>query len=58
MYTGKMTDELKKLFNKYYNMFNCCPDEYDDIDYFEDDYEKFLKDIKTCLKQKKEIEDI
>lgn len=58
MYKGKMTDELKKLFHKYYEMFECCPDEYDDVEYFEDTYDKFVNDIKKCLKKKKEIPEI
>lgn len=58
MYKGKMTNELTELFNKYYDMFKCCPDEYDDVEYFEDTYEKFVKNIKQCLKEKKEMPDI
>ena len=58
MYKGRLTNELKKLFNEYYDIFGCCPDEYDDVEYFEENYEKFVEDIKKCIKEKKEIEDI
>ncbi len=58
MYKGKMTEELINLFNEYYGIFGCCPDEYDDVEYFEDGYDKFVEDIKKCLKKKKEIPEI
>ncbi len=58
MYKGKITDELSELFDEYYEKFQCYPDEYDDIEYFEDTYEKFIEDIKKSIKENKEIEDL
>ena len=58
MYNGKITKELNELYDKYYIKFGCYPDDYDDIDYFEDTYNDFVKDIKECLKKNVEIEDL
>lgn len=58
MYKGKMTNKLNKLFEEYYKKFQCYPDEYDDIEYFDNDYDELIKDIEKSLKENKEIEEI
>lgn len=58
MYKGKMTEELNKLYEDYYKKFDCYPDEYDDLEYDEKTYDVFVADIKKCLKNNKEIEDL
>lgn len=58
MYKGKMTKELDELYDKYYEKFDCYPDEYDDLEYYEETYDSFVRDIKISLKENKEIEDL
>ena len=57
-YHGEITEELDKLYDEYYNKFNCYPDEYDDVEYFEHQYDNFVRDIKKAIKLNKEIEEI
>ena len=57
MYNGKMTEELKKLYSEYYNIFGVEPNCYEEIEYG-DDYEGFLNDVKLAIKEKKELPDV
>lgn len=54
MWTGKWTNELDALYDKYFEMFDgYYPDDYDEILYDAMTYEEFVGYIKQCLKSKK-----
>lgn len=53
-----MTHELEKLYDKYYNMFKSDPDEYIELEYGEDDYDDYVRDIKKSLELKKELPEL
>lgn len=53
MWYGHTTHELEKLYDKYYNMFKSDPDEYIELEYGEDDYDDYVRDIKKSLELKK-----
>ncbi len=51
MWNGKVTDELKDLFQQYCDMFGeGDPDEYDDLCYEDMTYAEFVGYIKKALK--------
>lgn len=52
---GKMTSELKKLYEEYDNIFGVYPEDYDDLEYSPDDYDDYVSDIKKAIEQKKEL---
>ncbi len=58
MWYGYMTHELEKLYDKYYNMFKSDPDEYIELEYGEDDYDDYVRDIKKSLELKKELPEL
>lgn len=58
MWHGKNTDELKRLNEEYYSMFDIYPWGYVDVDYGNDEYEDYVQDIKEAMKQRKEIPDL
>lgn len=55
MYYGKMTDELDHLYDEYYEIFHGYPDELEDIEYGQDDYAVYVKDIKKAIQAKREL---
>lgn len=55
MYYGKMTDELIELRKKHYELFKCDPIGNMELEYSENDYEKFIKDIKEAIKNNKPL---
>ncbi len=58
MYFGKMTKELNKLYNQYYEKFNVEPDFYEELEYGQSDYKEYVKDIKKALNENKELPDL
>lgn len=52
---GKITSELKKLYEEYDNIFGVYPEDYDDLEYSPDDYDDYVSDIKKAIEQKKEL---
>lgn len=58
MWYGKMTPELEELYDKYYDMFDSVPDEYIELEYGQDEYDDYVKDIKESIKQNKELPDV
>lgn len=55
MYKGRMTSELSKLYDSYYEMFGCYPSGYEET-YFDDtNYTEYVKMIKKSLKTGKEL---
>lgn len=58
MYYGKVTDELKKLYYEYYDMFGDTPDCYEELEYGDVDYDDYVADIKKALKEHKELPDV
>jgi len=50
MYYGKMTEELKTLYKKYYEKFGVEPDFYEEFEYSDYDYNEYVSDIKKALK--------
>lgn len=57
MWYGKMTQELKELYDKYFELFGHTPDSYIELEYGESSYGDYVKDIKKALKIKKELID-
>lgn len=55
MWYGKMTPELDKLYDDYYEMFGCTPDGYIEFEYGAGSYRAYVRDIKKSLKLKKEL---
>lgn len=55
MYYGKMTDQLKKLYEKYEAIFGCTPDCYIELEYGQNDYSDYVRDIKKAIKKRKEL---
>lgn len=58
MWYGKMTPELENLYDQYYDIFRSDPDEYIELEYGEDEYEDYVKDIKKAIALKKELPSI
>lgn len=58
MWYGNMTPELEKLYDEYYNVFGGDPDEYDELEYGANEYNDYIKDIKTSIRLKRELPSI
>lgn len=58
MYYGKMTEELNKLYSKYFNVWQCTPDFYENAEYDEDEYDEYVDDIKKALEMGVELPNI
>lgn len=58
MWRGKITSELKELYEKYYEMFEDLPDGY--IDVYENNftYEEFVAVIEKCLEKGVEVPEL
>ena len=57
MWYGKDTPELEKLNEEYKKMFGGTPDEYIELEYGENDYEDYVRNIKKALETGKELEE-
>lgn len=55
MWYGKMTEELDKLYDEYEALFDCTPDFYVELEYGQNDYSDYVKDIKKAITQRKEL---
>ena len=53
-----MTPELEGLYDQYYGIFGGDPDEYIELEYAQEDYEDYVRDIKRAIKEKKELPDV
>lgn len=53
-----MTIELEHLYDQYYNMFRSDPDEYIELEYGQDDYDDYVRDIKKAIELHKELPEI
>lgn len=51
MYYGKMTKELKMLYEKYHEKFGVEPDFHEEFEYSELRYDEYVADIKEALKK-------
>ena len=49
VYYGKMTKELKNLYERYEKKWGYSPDGCEDVEYDDDDYEKYIYEIKQAL---------
>ena len=58
MWKGKQTKELENLYDKYYDMFKCEPDWYDEVCYSSMSYDDYVGCIQKALQSKKELPDI
>ena len=58
MYHGKMTEELKELYEEYTKIFGHDPDGYECFDYGEKHYKQYVRDIKVAIQTGKEIPDL
>ncbi len=58
MWYGKMTPELEELYDQYYVMFNGDPDEYIELQYGQNDYDDYVRDIKKAIELKKELPEV
>ncbi|MEG0961897.1 MAG: hypothetical protein RR139_05905 [Lachnospiraceae bacterium] len=58
MWYGKMTGELEILYDEYYNLFGVDPDGYQEVEYGQTDYNHYVKDIKTSIKEKKKLPNV
>lgn len=53
-----MTPELETLYDQYYEMFQGDPDEYIELEYGQQDYEDYVRDIKKAIEQQKELPEV
>lgn len=53
-----MTPELETLYDQYYEMFHGDPDEYIELEYGQQDYEDYVRDIKKAIEQQKELPEV
>lgn len=53
-----MTGELEILYDEYYNLFGVDPDGYQEVEYGQTDYNHYVKDIKTSIKEKKKLPNV
>lgn len=58
MWYGNDTEELKKLNEEYYSLFGAYPFGCMELEYGEDDYEEYVRDIKKAIQLKMELPDI
>ena len=50
-----MTDELKKLYQEYHNLFGVTPSFYEELEYSQRSYNDYARDIKKAIKEHKEL---
>lgn len=55
MWYGEMTAELDELYDQYDEIFGNYPDAYDDLEYWPEDYDDYVADIKKAIAEKKEL---
>ncbi|MEY8536713.1 hypothetical protein AALH30_24900 [Blautia pseudococcoides] len=58
MWYGKMTEELKKLYDEYERKFGNDPSGYMEVEYGQKHYKDYVRDIKTALRTGKELPDV
>ena len=58
MYSGKMTAELVRLYADYNEKFGVEPDYYEVLDYGDEDYDDYIKDIKTAIATNTHLPDL
>lgn len=58
MWYGSMTSELEMLYDQYYEMFQGDPDEYIELEYGQEDYEDYVRDIKKAIELHKELPEV
>lgn len=58
MWYGKDTPELEKLNREYKELFGHYPFEYDELDYGDKEYKRYIRDIEKAIKCKKELPDV
>lgn len=49
MWSGKNTKELNKLKKKYEEVFGYNPDKLLGVEYYDDDYDEYVADIKEAI---------
>lgn len=57
MYYGKTTPELEELNKKYHDKFGCFPWGDMELEYGENEYEQYVKDIRKALELNRELAD-
>lgn len=55
MYYGKMTEELEQLYDAYYEKFHRRVGGYMELEYGQEDYNKYVEDIKISLNLNKSL---
>lgn len=58
MWYGSMTSELEMLYDQYYEMFQGDPDEYIELEYGQEDYKDYVRDIKKAIELHKELPEV
>lgn len=58
MYYGKTTRKLEQLYAEYEKVWNHNPSGYMEIEYGEDEYQDYVKDIKRSLKMGVELPEL
>ena len=58
MWYGSMTPELEVLYDQYYDMFQGDPDEYIELEYGQEDYNDYVRDIKKAIELHKELPEV
>ncbi len=58
MYYGKTTKKLEQLYAEYNKIWGCDPDCYEELEYGENAYKEFMKDIRKALKMRVKLTDI
>lgn len=58
MWYGSMTPELETLYDQYYKIFQGDPDEYIELEYGQEDYEDYIRDIKKAIELHRELPEV
>lgn len=58
MWEGKVTEELRELFQQYVDKFGPEPDEYEELCYHAMTYDEFVGYIREALRQNRDIVEI
>lgn len=58
MWHGRDTDELRRLNEEYCAAFGDYPWGYMEVEYWEEDYEEYVADIRKAIRLGKELPDI
>ena len=58
MYYGRMTKELEKLYSEYEKKFGYNLEGVLDLEYSENDYDDYIKDIQTAIKTSTHLPDL